>query len=118
MIRNRSEYVKALNNLREYRAYNIEGIASVNAQFARAFETKVKTMRQLFAQIYAGVRRDPGQDDARAVSPELVHAVKQELGYTFCDAHAQEVNALFDALVNLRRVQQTEIEKQFNPNSV
>lgn len=101
------KFKQAWDNWLNYREFSIEDISAENAEIGRAIEKKINKISEMFSYIFAGVKKSPELEYSNVpIYPAAVHGIKQALGYKFCEANPQEVNALFDALVNLRIAQQ------------
>ena len=99
-------------NYISYKEFDLETIRAENAEIAQEIENKISVFRKAFADIFANVKHGNNLIyDNCPIYPAAVHAIKQELGYRFCEEHAAEVNALFDSLVEIARAQDNEQAK-------
>ena len=97
----------AWNNWLNYAEFDINAIKAENAEIGAQIENDINASRGAFEHLFAGVKSAPGRDyDPCPSVPAVVHGIKQAFGYEFCEAHPQEVNELFNALVNIKAAQE------------
>lgn len=107
-----AKFKQAWDNWLNYREFSIEDISTENAEIGRAIKQKITQISEMFSYIFAGVKKGPELQNSNVpIYPATVHGIKQTLGYKFCEDNPQEVNALFDALVNLRIAQEKYAEQ-------